>query len=67
MLLSGAVKKSAKLLATLTTVQIGLGIYTLLMQAPESLAAMHQVAAALLFCTAVWHAFELRYAPERGQ
>ena len=35
---------------------------TLLLQAPEFLAALHQLTAALLLCTAVWHAFELRYA-----
>ena len=59
--LAGAAKKSAKLVATLTAVQVGLGIATLLMQAPEGLSAMHQVTAACLFCAAVWHAYELRY------
>jgi heme A synthase len=49
--------------ATLTAVQIGLGIATLLMQAPEGLAAFHQVVAASLFCAAVWHTFELRNRP----
>jgi hypothetical protein len=29
--------------------------------APESLAAVHQVTAALLLCAAVWHAYELRH------
>jgi cytochrome c oxidase assembly protein subunit 15 len=61
--LSGAAKKSAKLVATITAVQIGLGIATLLMQAPEGLAAFHQVVAASLFCAAVWHAYELRNRP----
>ncbi len=36
------------------------GITTLLLQAPEGLAAAHQVTAALLLSAAVWHAFELR-------
>ena len=60
--LTGAAKKSAKLVATLTALQVGLGIATLLLQAPEAMAAMHQVVAALLFCAAIWHAYELRYA-----
>jgi heme A synthase len=38
-----------------------LGIATLLLQAPEFLAALHQLTAALLLCTAIWHLFELRY------
>lgn len=60
--LSGWAKKTAKLVAAITTFQIGLGITTLLMIAPEGLAAAHQVTAALLLCAAVWHAFELRRA-----
>src|SRR6185437_7087684 len=59
--LSGAAKKSAKLVAAITAVQVGLGIVTLLLQAPEGLAAFHQVVAATLFCAAIWHAYELRY------
>jgi heme a synthase len=59
--LSGAAKKSAKLVATITAVQIGLGIFTLMLQAPEGLAALHQVTAAALLCAAVWHAYELRH------
>jgi cytochrome c oxidase assembly protein subunit 15 len=58
--LTGTAKKSAKAVAILTTFQIFLGIATLLLQAPEALAAMHQLTAALLLCAAVWHAFELR-------
>lgn len=61
--LGGAAKKSAKLVATITTFQIGLGIATLLLQAPEGLAALHQVTAAALLCAAVWHAYELRHCP----
>jgi cytochrome c oxidase assembly protein subunit 15 len=59
--LTGAAKRSAKLVAALTTVQVGLGIVTLLLVAPEGLAAAHQVTAALLLSAAVWHAFELRH------
>ena len=59
--LTGLAKRSVKLVASLTTVQIGLGIATLLMMAPEGLAAAHQVTAALLLCAAVWHTHELRY------
>jgi cytochrome c oxidase assembly protein subunit 15 len=64
--LSGWAKKSAKLVAAITAFQVGLGIFTLLMQAPEGLAAVHQVTAATLFCAAVWHAYELRYAPDEA-
>jgi cytochrome c oxidase assembly protein subunit 15 len=58
--LSGFAKLSAKVVAIITTFQIGLGITTLMLQAPELLAAAHQVTAACLLCAAVWHAFELR-------
>lgn len=58
--LSGWAKKTAKLAAALTAFQIFLGIATLLMMAPQFLAALHQVTAALLFCVAVWHAYEVR-------
>jgi heme a synthase len=60
--LTGQAKRSAKVVAAVTTFQVGLGIVMLLMQAPEGLAAFHQVIAALLFCAAIWHAYELRYA-----
>jgi cytochrome c oxidase assembly protein subunit 15 len=60
--LSGFAKKSAKLVAAVTAFQIGLGIFTLLLQAPEHLAAFHQVTAAVLLCAAVWHAYELRHS-----
>jgi cytochrome c oxidase assembly protein subunit 15 len=62
MKLTGWAKKSAKAVAVVTTFQVGLGIATLLLQAPEAMAAFHQVMAATLFCVAVWHAYELRYA-----
>jgi cytochrome c oxidase assembly protein subunit 15 len=58
--LGGYAKASAKLVVAITAFQIFLGIATLLMMAPEGLAALHQVTAACLLCAAVWHAFELR-------
>ncbi|MDB5740507.1 MAG: Heme synthase [Alphaproteobacteria bacterium] len=63
--LTGYAKTSAKTVAVITVWQIFLGIATLLMQAPEYLAAAHQVTAALLLCAAVWHAFELKREPAR--
>jgi cytochrome c oxidase assembly protein subunit 15 len=66
--LSGSAKTSAKTVAAITAFQIFLGITTLLLQAPERLAAAHQVTAALLLCAAVWHAYELRaLAPNAGR
>jgi cytochrome c oxidase assembly protein subunit 15 len=59
--LGGNAKKSAKLVAGITAFQVGLGIFTLMLQAPEGLAALHQVTAATLLCAAVWHAYELRH------
>ncbi len=51
----------------ITAIQIFLGVATLMMQAPQGLAALHQVTAALLLCAAVWHAYELRIsAPARA-
>jgi cytochrome c oxidase assembly protein subunit 15 len=47
-------------LLAITLIQVALGITTLLLGDPIALAAVHQVTAALLFCTAVWHAFEIR-------
>lgn len=58
--LAGYAKASAKAVAVVTAFQILLGITTLLLQAPEWLAAAHQVTAALLLCAGVWHAFELK-------
>jgi cytochrome c oxidase assembly protein subunit 15 len=62
--LSGYAKVSAKAVAIVTTFQIFLGITTLLLMAPEWLAAAHQVTAALLLCAAVWHAYEIRVHSE---
>lgn len=61
--LTGTAKSSAKAVAIITAFQIFLGITTLLLMAPEWLAAAHQVTAALLLCAAVWHAYELRIYP----
>jgi cytochrome c oxidase assembly protein subunit 15 len=61
--LSGYAKTSAKAVAIVTAFQVFLGIATLLLMAPEWLAAAHQVTAALLLCAAVWHAYELRVYP----
>jgi cytochrome c oxidase assembly protein subunit 15 len=58
--LTGMAKTSAKLVAAITAVQIGLGIATLLLVVPEALAAAHQITAALLLSACVWHAFELK-------
>jgi cytochrome c oxidase assembly protein subunit 15 len=60
--LEGLARRSSNALLHITLLQIVLGIVTLLMQAPEFLAAAHQLTAALMLCTAVWHAFELRHA-----
>ena len=61
--LQGLARVSGNALLHLTLFQVALGIATLLLQAPEMLAAAHQLTAALLLCTAVWHLFET--APER--
>jgi heme a synthase len=60
--LEGLARRSSNALLHITLLQIVLGIVTLLMQAPEFLAAAHQLTAALMLCTAVWHGFELRHA-----
>jgi cytochrome c oxidase assembly protein subunit 15 len=56
----GWVRTSANLILGITVFQVALGITTLLLQAPEGLAALHQVTAATLLCAAVWHAYEMR-------
>jgi cytochrome c oxidase assembly protein subunit 15 len=61
--LNGYAKVSAKAVAVITTVQIFLGITTLMLIAPVWLSALHQVTAAALLCAAVWHAYELRIHP----
>ena len=65
--LSGYAKISGKAVGIVTAFQIFLGVATLMMQAPQSLAALHQVTAALLLCASVWFAYELRIlAPARA-
>ena len=65
--LTGYAKASGKAVGIITAIQIFLGVATLMMQAPEGLAALHQVTAALLLCAAVWHAYELKTsAPARA-
>ena len=58
--LTGLARRSSNAVLHLTLFQIVLGIATLLLQVPIWLAALHQLTAALLFCAAVWQAFELR-------
>ena len=60
--LGGYAAKAASLVGGLVLFQVGLGIATLLWQAPLGLSALHQLTAALLFSAAVWQTFELRYA-----
>ena len=56
----GKAKTSGKVATVMVTLQIFLGIVTLVYRAPLFLSASHQLLAALLFCAAVWHAHELR-------
>jgi cytochrome c oxidase assembly protein subunit 15 len=49
---------AATLVGGLVVFQLGLGIATLLWQAPLYLSALHQLTAALLFCASVRQAFE---------
>jgi cytochrome c oxidase assembly protein subunit 15 len=58
----GYARRSADTVLCVMLVQVALGIFTLLWHVPIALAALHQVVAALLFCAAIWQAYELRYA-----
>jgi heme a synthase len=51
---------AAHTVLAITAVQILLGVYTLIWQVPVTLAALHQVVAALLFSAALWLTFELK-------
>jgi cytochrome c oxidase assembly protein subunit 15 len=53
---------ASSVVLAITAVQIVLGIEALLYQVPVALSALHQVVAALLFCAAIWQAFELGVA-----
>lgn len=57
---AGYARTAADTVLVITAMQIVLGIVTLLWQVPVALAAAHQVVAALLFCAALWQAYELR-------
>jgi cytochrome c oxidase assembly protein subunit 15 len=57
--LEGLARASSHMLLFVVLLQILLGITTLVTQAPVALAAVHQAAAAALFATAVWHAYEV--------
>ena len=58
----GMAMRAADAVLVFTVMQVVLGVVTLLYQVPVALAALHQVVAALLFCAAVWQAYELRNA-----
>jgi cytochrome c oxidase assembly protein subunit 15 len=60
--LSSMARRASTVVLAITAVQIVLGVETLLYQVPVTLAALHQVVAALLFCAAIWQAFELGVA-----
>jgi cytochrome c oxidase assembly protein subunit 15 len=51
---------AANTMLAVTLAQVALGVITLLYQVPVTLAALHQVVAALLFSAALWLTFELR-------
>ncbi|MHA1113071.1 MAG: COX15/CtaA family protein [Alphaproteobacteria bacterium] len=57
------VRRAAGLFAAMALVQPLLGILTLLLVVPVSLAAIHQAGALLLFTAALWTAYELRRPP----
>jgi cytochrome c oxidase assembly protein subunit 15 len=58
----GYAHRSGDAVLYIMLIQVALGIFTLLWHVPIALAALHQVVAALLFCAALWQAYELRYA-----
>jgi cytochrome c oxidase assembly protein subunit 15 len=59
----GVARVAADTVLVITVMQVVLGVITLLFVTPVALAALHQVVAALLFCAAVWQAYELRTSP----
>ncbi|MBV9570581.1 MAG: COX15/CtaA family protein [Alphaproteobacteria bacterium] len=59
-LTSTSIRMTAHAILFFTTIQIALGIETLLNQAPILLSALHQLTALALLSGALWHAFELR-------
>jgi cytochrome c oxidase assembly protein subunit 15 len=58
------VRLSADAVLAVTLVQVGLGIVTLLNQAPVAPAALHQATAVALLTAALWHAFEQPRSPQ---
>ncbi len=58
---------AASLVGGLVVFQVGLGIWTLMWQAPLGLSALHQLTAALLFCASVWLAFEAHISFRQGR
>lgn len=61
---SGTARRAADSVMAIVLIQITLGVLTLLWQVPVALAALHQVTAALLFCAALWQAYELKSGGE---
>jgi len=61
--LSTRARVAANLLGAMLVLQILLGIFTLLLVVPISLAVLHQGGAVVLFALAVWNAWELSASP----
>jgi len=58
--LAGRARLSVNCLALMVWVQAGLGISTLMLQVPLTLAVLHQAGAAISFCLSLWVMKELR-------
>lgn len=58
--IQGRFKRSYMLFLVVFVVQVGLGISTLLLHVPISLASLHQSAAAFLFAIGVWMWYDIR-------
>jgi cytochrome c oxidase assembly protein subunit 15 len=61
-----AIRASSNVLILAVLFQIGLGIATLLNQAPLALAALHQATAVIVFAAALWTAFEADVIPAKA-
>jgi cytochrome c oxidase assembly protein subunit 15 len=57
--LASEVRRSSTAVLHATFLQVILGVTTLLLQAPVLFSAAHQLLAAVLFCVALWNAFEV--------
>ena len=64
--LHGRAHKAAQLLGAMVLLQILLGIATLLLVVPISIAVLHQFGAVLLFGLAMWNAWELSLPRKAG-